>query len=231
MNEELKTRGHLSGLPFAEEALKFLDIKVVLEGIENIEKEKQYVFASNHPLGGLDGVAIIYKIGTEIGKTKAIVNDILLNFHNFRPLFAGVNVYGKFSKQQIKKIDKLYRSDIQIIVFPAGLVSRKIKGKITDLKWKKSFITKSIQYKRDIIPVFIGGKNSNFFYNFANLRKFFGFKFNIELIYLPDEMFGYRGKTITIKVGKPIPFETFDKSKHINEWVEYVRSKTYKLAE
>ncbi len=168
-------------------------------------------------------------MGTLVGKTKAIVNDLLLSIEKFKPLFEGVNVYGKFTKEQIQILDELYRSDNQIVVFPSGMVSRKIKGKIQDLEWKKSFIKKAVQYKRDVIPVFIDGRNSNFFYRFANFRKFIGFKFNIELIFLPDEMFLYRNKTITIKLGKPIPYKTFDKSKPIKEWVKIVREKTYAL--
>jgi len=229
MNDILKKHEDIEGLEFAKAVLDESNLTVKVEGIENIDKSKRYVLAANHPLGGLDGIALLYKMGTEIGETKAIVNDILLNLEKFRPMFEGVNVYGNFSKEQIRILDELYRSNKQIIVFPSGMVSRKIKGKITDLEWKKSFLKKSIQYKRDVIPVFVDGKNSKFFYRFANFRKFIGIKFNIELVLLPDEMFKFRNKTLTIKIGKPIPYETFDKSKPIKEWVKFVREETYKM--
>lgn len=230
INIGLEKFGHLTGLDFLKETLNYIGVDSEVEGMENIDPNRRYVLASNHPLGGLDGVAFIYRIGTEIGEAKAIVNDLLLNFANLKPVFQGVNVYGKFSKSQIKDLDDLYMSDKQILVFPAGLVSRKIKGEITDLPWKKNFLTKAIQYQRDVIPVFIEGQNSKFFYNFANFRKRIGFKFNIELIYLPDEMFNYKGKTIKIKIGKPIPYQTFDKKqKPIKEWVEVVRNEVYKM--
>ena len=228
-NDGLKYFGDKKGLEFIEDALKYLDVKIETVGFENIPKDKKYVFASNHPLGGLDGLAFLLHVGREFGYVKAIINDILLTFKHLQPVLQGVNVYGKFSKKQIMEINQLYESDNQIIVFPAGLVSRKIKGVIKDLPWKKSFLTKSIEYKRDIVPIFIHGVNSNFFYNFANIRKFLGFKFNIELIHLPDEMFNYKGKVIKIEAGKPISYKHFDKSKTKNEWVQYVRQQAYKL--
>ena len=221
--------GNKSGLEFIEEALKYLDITIETIGFENIPKNKKYVFASNHPLGGIDGLSLLLHVGREFGDVKAIINDILLNFKNLQPVLQGVNIYGKFSKQQITEINQLYESDNQIIVFPAGLVSRKIKGVVKDLPWKKSFLSKAIEYKRDIVPVFIHGKNSKFFYNFANFRKFIGFKFNIELIHLPDEMFNYKGKSIKIEAGEPISYKNFDKSKTTKEWVKYIRQQAYKL--
>jgi len=229
LNGIIKNHETVEGLEFAKAALDEYNLTIEVDGIENIDKSKRYVLAANHPLGGLDGISLLYKMGTEIGETKAIVNDILLNLEKFRPLFEGVNVYGNFSKEQIRILDELYKSDKQIIVFPAGLVSRKIKGKITDLEWKKSFLKKSIQYKRDVVPVFVEGGNSNVFYRFANFRKFIGIKFNIELVLLPDEMFKLKNKTIIIKIGKPIPYQTFDKSKSIKEWVKFVREKTYEM--
>lgn len=229
INKGMHKFGDSEGIEFIERGLEYLGVEVEIYGYENIPKDKKYVFTSNHPLGGVDGLAIILAITNYFGKSKAIINDILLNIKNLKPVLQGVNVYGKFSRQQIKELNQLFESENQVIVFPAGLVSRKIKGEIKDLPWKKNFLTKAIEYKKDIIPVFISGKNSNFFYNFANLRKFLGFKFNIELIHLPDEMFNYKGKSIKIIIGEPISYKYFDNSKSINEWVKFIREKTYHL--
>jgi putative hemolysin len=125
---------------------------------------------------------------------------------------------------------QLYESENHLVTFPAGMCSRKVKGKIVDLEWKKNFITKAVQYKRDVVPVYFEGRNSNFFYALANVRKFLKIKFNIEMMYLPDEMFKQRGKHFTLKIGKPIPWQTFDKTKSQAEWAEWVKQVVYKMS-
>lgn len=229
MNDFVHRNKDAHGQDFLKALVKDFNIKIKFSGLENIPANKRYVFASNHPLGGLDGISLLHLIYSYLGDDKAIVNDLLLNIENLRPVFAGVNVFGKFSKKQIQDIDDLYASNKQIVVFPAGLVSRKIKKQITDLKWKKSFLTKAIEYKRDIIPVYADAKNTKFFYNFANFRKFIGLKFNIELVLLPSEMYKFVGKTITFHFGEAIDYQLITKEKSLNEWVEIIRKKTYDL--
>lgn len=226
INEVMYLYRDKDGQPFVKELINHWGVKIKYSGLENISKDKKYVFAANHPLGGLDGIAMLNLVYNHFGEVKAIVNDLLLNITNLRPVFTGVNVFGKFSKKQIKEIDELYSGEKQVVVFPAGLVSRKIKREIKDLQWKKSFLSKAIAYKRDIIPVYVEAKNSKFFYNFAKIRKSIGIKFNIELIYLPKEMFRYGAKDIIFKFGKPIPVETFTNDKPMSYWVNYIREKS-----
>lgn len=201
-----------------------------LEGEENIPSTGRYVFASNHPLGGLDGICLSSVVGKMFnGKIKYLVNDILYYIDPLKPIFIPVNKYGAQARDSARWINEAYASDNQIITFPAGLCSRKQKGEIRDLEWMKSFIIKSVEYKRDVIPVHFEGRNSNFFYNFANIRKATGIKFNLELIYLPDEMFKNSHQTFTITFGKPIPWQTFDNSKTPSEWAAYVKKVVYSL--
>lgn len=230
LNIILRNYGHNTGLDFIESVFKHLNVTVTSEGLDKFDFSKKYVFASNHPLGGLDGLAIIYEVGKKSENVKAVINDLLLYIYSLREVFHGVNVYGKNTKDHIKKLDELYKSDSQVIVFPAGLVSRKINGRVSDPKWKKSFLTKAMQHKRDVIPVFINGKNSKFFYNFARIRKFIGIKFNIELIYLPAEVFKYRNKSIHIKFGEVLSIDKLNSTKSIDKWVEVIREKTYELS-
>ena len=129
----------------------------------------------------------------------------------------------------IKKLEEVFASDELIMIFPAGLVSRKRRGRIKDLEWKKTFISKAKKHKRNIIPVHIDGKNSNFFYNLANFRGIFGIKANLEMLYLPDEMFRQKNKTITITFGDAIDYNSLDKSKNDNEWAKYIKEKVYEL--
>lgn len=231
INDIMTRFRNLSGLDFVDALIADLGVNVVLEGAENIPVEDSVIFASNHPLGGLDGIAIMQAIGRYRRDVKFLVNDILMNIRNLEPLFVPVNKVGGQAKSGIMAIDQAYASDNALLVFPAGLVSRKIKGKITDLEWKKSFISKSKKYKRDIVPVYIDGRNSNFFYNLARLRQKLELKVNIEMLYLPDEMFSQRNHTVTIRVGKRISYQEFDRSKSEREWAHHVRERVYRMGD
>ncbi|MDD3321096.1 MAG: 1-acyl-sn-glycerol-3-phosphate acyltransferase [Paludibacter sp.] len=222
----------LKNLDFIEGAFNYLDIKINIEGEENLPpKGGKYIFASNHPLGGMDGIAMGYMIGKSYdGKVRFFSNDLLTNLQPMKDMFVPVNKVGSQSKNHAELMQKLYESDNHLITFPAGMCSRKIKGKIVDLEWKKNFVSKAVQYQRDVVPIYFEGRNSNFFYNLANLRKFLKIKFNIEMMYLADEMFKQRGNHFTIRIGKPISWETFDKSKTHSEWAEWVKEIVYKMA-
>lgn len=230
INFFLKKHFNLKGVDFVNNTLKNFGIKYKVIGEENIPKTGRFIFVSNHPLGGLDGLIFISAISKHFKKIRFPVNDLLLNIKNFGNLFLPINKHGKQSRQAVTEINNAYKSDAQILYFPAGLCSRKIKGKITDLKWQKNFIRQAIKNERDIIPVHIDGKNSNFFYRLANIRKFLRIKANIEMFFLPNEMFKQKSKKNVLHIGKPISYKIFDKSKSIDEWTQYVRNKTYSLA-
>ena len=184
----------------------------------------------NNPLGGQDGVYLGNILGRHFdGKVKYLVNDLLMNLHGLAPLCIPINKTGKQAKDFPKMVEAGFKSDDQLIMFPAGLCSRRQNGVIRDLDWKKTFIVKSVQFQRDVIPVHFEGRNSDFFYNLANLCKALGIKFNIAMLYLADEMLKNRHKTFTVTFGKPIPWQTFDKSKTPAEWAQYVKDIVYKL--
>ena len=231
LNEILPSISHLSGLDFVRAGLKELGLNVKSYGKEDIPREGHFIFVANHPLGGPDGLVFAEEVGDIFPNVRFIVNDILLNLPNFEPLFVPVNKHGRQSSEYVRRIDETYQSDAQVLNFPAGLCSRKVKGKIVDLEWHKSFIDKAKKYRRDVIPVHISGKNSNFFYNLANLRKFLGIKANIEMFYLPDEMFKQKNKDIVITFGSPIPYTTFDKRYRPKEWANKVKWHVYELAQ
>lgn len=223
--------GHLEGLDFVDKAIEDFGVSVNVTGEENIPRDKSVIFAANHPLGGFDGIALMHAIGKHRKDIKFLVNDILLNIKNLESLFVPVNKHGAQGKEVLKKIEETYAGDYAILQFPAGLVSRKNNsGEIKDLAWKKSFISKAKKYKKDVIPVFIEGKNSDFFYNLSKLRKKLGIKANLEMFYLADEMFSQRGKEITIIIGTPLNYKVFDHTKTENQWAEVVKQKVYQLA-
>jgi putative hemolysin len=230
VNEILNRYRDKDGVDFMTELIRYFDIRLELTGEENIPKEGRYIYVSNHPLGGLDGVCLSAVLGNYYHtKIRYLVNDILLFIPNLRSIFIPVNKHGKQKKHTALLTDEAYASDNQIITFPAGLCSRKIKGKIIDLAWKKSFIQKAVEYRRDIIPVYFEGQNSSFFYRLANLRRRLKIKVNLEMLYLADELFKSKHASFHIYFGKPIPWQTFDKSKPVTKWVEWVRAQAYNL--
>lgn len=230
INAFLRKCGHLYGTAFADAMVDHWEVTLKVEGLDNIPKDGKYVFASNHPLGGLDGIALTSVTGKHFdGNVRFVVNDILMNIKNLEPVFVPVNKHGAQGKLSAESINAVYNSDVQILFFPAGLVSRRQHGKIEDLEWKKAFIAKAVQYERDIIPVYFDGKNTSFFYNFALFRKKIGLKINLEMLLLPRELFKQHGKTFTIRFGAPIPWQTFNKTKSHTAWAQYIKEKAYAL--
>lgn len=231
INEILRNFSDLRGAAFNDAALGFMGIRYRAHGVENLPKGGRNIFVSNHPLGGLDGMVFMSELSKHFPAIKFPVNDILLYIENYGDIFLPVNKVGSFGRDAARLMDEAYASDYQLLNFPAGICSRKIKGVITDLPWQKSFIVKAVQHKRDIVPCYFAGRNSSFFYNLANFRTAIRFKMNIEMLYLADEMFRQKGKDIDVYFGEPIPWQTFDRSKKPQEWAEIVRGKTYNLPE
>ncbi|MFA5325397.1 MAG: 1-acyl-sn-glycerol-3-phosphate acyltransferase [Bacteroidales bacterium] len=227
INELLSKYYGTQGVEFATNVLKYLNVNYNVHNTIKFNSDRRYIFVSNHPLGGFDGIVLLSYIGSIFPKLKFVVNDLLMHIEPLKPLFVPVNKLGKMNQEYVKQIKETYSSDSQILYFPAGLCSRLIKGKIQDLEWKKSFLKNAIKYDRDIIPIFFSGHNSKFFYRLAKLRKFLGIKFNIEMMYLPNEMFKQKNSTFDIYFGNPIPVSTFTKEHSIEEWIHYIRDKAY----
>lgn len=228
LNEFFSLFGHLKGEDFAQAILDHYHVSVKIEGEENLPKGGRVIFASNHPLGGMDGVAILNFLSRRYGAAKAPVNDILMNVKQLNNFFIPINKLGGQSKDSSVQINETYLSDTPILFFPAGVCSRKQSdGNIRDLDWKKTFIAKSIQYQRDVVPLSFVGRNSSFFYNLAYWRKKLGIKANVEMLYLVDEFYKHRNSSFTIRIGMPIKWETFDKSKTHVQWAEWVKNIVY----
>lgn len=231
LNEFLRGKGNTKGVEFLDNSLEFLGTTLDVHGRENLPKDgRLYTFVSNHPLGGQDGISLGSILGHEYdGKIKYLVNDILMNIPGLAPLCIPINKTGAQSKQFPQMVKEGFASDNHILMFPAGLCSRKQHGVIRDLEWKKTFITKSVETQRDVVPIHFSGQNSNFFYNLANVCKMLGLKFNVAMLFLADEMFKNRNKTFRVDIGKPIPWQTFDKTKTPAQWAQYVQDIVYKL--
>lgn len=214
----------------ATAALNEMDITVRATGLEQLP-EGRYMFVSNHPLGGLDGLALISLLGNRYDKNiKFLVNDLLMAVEPLRGVFLPVNKYGSQSRAAATQIEEALNSDAQFITFPAGLCSRmQPDGTIADLPWQKAAVAHAVNYQRDIVPIYFDAHNSRFFYRFAKWRKKLGIKFNIELIFLPKEMIKQCGSTLHFIVGEPIPWNSLDAS-HPKQEAARLRDIVYSMA-
>lgn len=229
LNHIIPTYFHLPPYEFIKGALGYMGVSYHATGLEKIDHNGRYLFASNHPFGGMDGMMLAELISTHLGDVRFISNDILMVVEPLRPIMIPVNKHGRQSREGADAFNAAFNSDIPMLTFPAGLCSRRIKGKITDLEWKSNFVKKAIASERDIIPVHCEGKLSNFFYNLSNIRKRLGVKANLEMLYLVDEMFKQKGKDFNITFGAPISYKLL-KDMPLREAVEYVRKESYALA-
>ena len=220
------------GTPWLEACVDYLQMTLQIEGKENLPDPgdgRLYTFVSNHPLGGEDGVALGALIGRHYdSRFRYLVNDLLMYLPGLAPLCIPINKTGKASRNFPAMVEAGFQSDNHMLMFPAGLCSRRHNGIIRDIPWKKTFITKSVEYQRDIVPIHFGGQNSDFFYRLANFSDRC-LPFNLAMLFLVDEMYKNAGKTFRIAIGKPIPWQTFDKSKTPMEWANFVQDIVYNL--
>ena len=233
VNKYLWESRHLSGTEWLEECVRYLDMTIELVGEENLPKKddgRLYTFVSNHPLGGEDGVALGAIIGRYYdGKFRYLVNDLLMNLPGLAPVCIPINKTGNQSRNFPAMVEAGFKSDNHMLMFPAGICSRKRGEEIRDIAWKKTFITKSVEYQRDVVPIHFGGQNSPFFYKLANFSDKYVKKVNLAMLFLVDEMYKNVHKTFRVAIGKPIPWQTFDKSKTATQWAQYVQDIVYEL--
>lgn len=233
VNKYLWESRHLTGTEWLEECVRYLDMTIELVGEENLPKKddgRLYTFVSNHPLGGEDGVALGAIIGRHYdGRFRYLVNDLLMNLPGLAPVCIPINKTGNQSRNFPAMVEAGFKSDNHMLMFPAGICSRKHGDEIRDIAWKKTFITKSVEYQRDVVPIHFGGQNSPFFYKLANFSDKYVKKVNIAMLFLVDEMYKNVHKTFRVAIGKPIPWQTFDKSKTAAQWAQYMQDIVYKL--
>lgn len=223
----------LSGTEWLTECVRYLDMRITLHGEENLPKKddgRRYTFVSNHPLGGQDGVALGSIIGTHYdGQFRYLVNDLLMNLPGLAPLCIPINKTGRQSRDFPAMVKAGFASDYHMLMFPAGICSRKTNGVIRDLQWTKTFVSKSVETHRDVVPIHFSGQNSERFYRLANICKTLHIKFNIAMLFLVDEMYKNVHKDFTVSIGKPIPWQTFDRSRSALEWAQWVKEQVYEL--
>ena len=235
VNHVVMTVENYKGVKFFDEALNYLDITYRVRGEEHLAKstDKKYIFVCNHPLGGPEALIIGSIFHRLFGEGfKVPVTPLLASLKPLTEFFIPVNnLSSKQSRDLGERIAQMFTSDNQVLVFPAGLCAKKVKGKVTEMPWKKMFVTQARRYERDVVPVHISGHNSRWYFFLSKLSKFLGLKINIGMLYLVDELFKQRGNEFVITFGEPIPYTTFDKSKTDREWASEVQERVKALAE
>lgn len=229
INEIIRENHDLKNEAFCKDIVHRFRLKLKTEGLENIPEQGGVILACNHPLGGMDAMALVDVVSSRRKDITFIVNDILMNLTNLKDLFVGVNKLGSNVKESLLKVNEAFASDRAVFVFPSGLVSRKQKGVVRDKPWKKTFVSQSKRNQKAVIPVHIQGELSPFFYRLANLRRFLGIRVNIEMLYLVNELFKQKNREIRITFGKPIPHSYFTTEKTDGEWAKHVEDLVYKL--
>lgn len=226
LNFYLENFSHLPSVDFIGACLDHMGIGYTVKGMDSLPSSGRYIFASNHPFGGLDGLMLAVRVHERFGDVRVVVNDILMNLGPLRQIFVPVNKHGRQNPDYYNMYKDAFASDIPIITFPAGLCSRRKKGVVKDLVWRPNFIKQAVANQRDVVPVYFEGELSDFFYRLSNLRTGLGIKANIEMLYLADEMFKQRGRTFTIHIGEPVPWQSFE-GRPVRESTDQVRGMVY----
>ncbi|NJO88319.1 MAG: glycerol acyltransferase [Chloroflexia bacterium] len=229
MNKIINKYIEHNGVAFTDRMVEELNLKLDIEGLENLPENGRCFFVANHLYGILDGMILANIVGNKYGRFMSITNDAFNLIPQIDEMVTSVNVYGRSAKNQIVELDKIYKSDVPINHFPAGEVSRKYNGKVEDKEWHKSFISKAISEKRDIVPIFFHGGNSKLFYSVHSLRRKLKIEANIELILLPREMFKKKNKTIKVTIGKPISYQLLESNSSHSDMARLVREHLYSL--
>ncbi len=229
INHILDNYSSLPPQEFIRACFREWGVSYSIHGIEELPRDGRYLFVANHPFGGMDGMMLADKLMEHFGDVRVVVNDLLMNIKPLSPLWIPVNKHGNQTTGYVQKFDEEFYGDRPILTFPAGLCSRKIDGRVQDTEWKVSFLKKAYTTQRVIVPVFVEGRLSEFFYRISRLRKWLGMKFNLEMVWLPDEMLRQKGRHFRIIVGRPIAIADLQHLPSLREQVEEVRRRTYDL--
>jgi putative hemolysin len=207
INDFLINHSYLGAFEFIDAVLEYFnfDFYVNSKEKENIPSLGRVVIIANHPLGGLDALALIKLVSSIRKDIKVVANDFLEQLEPIKPILAPINNFKKQqTKESISNIYKALNDDMAVIVFPSGEVSRATATGIKDKKWHKGFLNFANRTHSSILPIFIGGKNSKTFYTVSTINK------KLSTLLLSHEMFKQQSKTIEMVVGELIPYENIN---------------------
>lgn len=218
---------------FCRGVMEYLDAELTVANPELMPPKEQsrVILVCNHPLGALDGIALIDLWTRHYGRrVRFVVNDLLMAVDPLSGTFLPINKFGHQSREASRALEEALEGDDPVIVFPAGLCSRlNERGEVADLPWHKMFVTKARRYGRPIIPMHFEGHNSPAFYRAARRRKAWHIPFNLEMALLPREVFGCRGARWSLTLRPTIAPENLsgDTAQHL---AQHIRDISYGIA-
>lgn len=228
INDFIAKNSHLHGISFLEEILEYFNFRYSAsnQDTENIPHSTRSVIIANHPIGSLDGLALLHFILQARKDVKIIVNQLLYSIEPLQEFFIPIdNMSDKHNyKQSYKEATSWLENEHLLVVFPAGEVSRLKPTGIKDGKWLSGFLSFAKKTNSSITPVYVDAKNSKLFYSLSMLFKPFG------TMLLPREMFNKQNSEIRFHTGKTIQYKTIEnldiEKKYI---VKLFKKQTYSL--
>lgn len=218
---------HLQGIEFVEQVLEYLNFSYAASDREreNIPPAGKVVIIANHPIGSLDGLALLKLIHEVRSDVKVVANDLLMSLEPLQSLLLPVRVLtGVSTKEHIRRINHSLDVEEAVIMFPSGEVSRLGLGGIKDGVWHQGFLKMAERSKAPILPVHIGGHNSPSFYLASLLAK------PLSTLMLVGQMFNHQEKQISIKIGSIIPYESYRRLQIRNkEKIELFKNHLYRI--
>ncbi|MFH1050706.1 MAG: lysophospholipid acyltransferase family protein [bacterium] len=207
INNILKSNRDKYGFDFIDEVFEYLDFtfKISYKDKLKIPSEGKLIIVANHPMGGLDGLALLKAVSETRKDIKIVANDLLLNIENLSSLFLPYDIFSPVNRlRQIKDIEKSLLNDEAVIFFPAAEVSRMSLKGIRDKKWLNGPVKLAQKVNATVLPIFIDSKNTKLFYLVSMIVKRF------SILLLTREMFKKSKSEINIKISDPIPSNVFN---------------------
>ena len=227
VNQFLDKYQHLEGFDFIDQVFDYFNFSYSVPHLDrrNIPASGRLVIVANHPLGALDGLALLKLVGEVRRDVKIIVNDVLMDFKAIDDLLLPVdNLNRSTQKSSIKQILSSLESEQAVIVFPAGEVSRIRPNGVRDGKWSGGFLSFAKKTGAPVLPVHVGARNSSFFYSSSMVYK------PLSGMLLAHEMFNKYSKIITFRIGAPIPYRTIKALPLVKKDIlKLIRREVYRL--
>lgn len=227
MKEFSDTYPHYEDIDFVEQVLEYFNISYSTRDVEKerIPTEGRVVIIANHPIGTLDGLALIKLISEVRHDLKVVANEMLMAVKPLHNMLLPVNnMHGGTPKQHLSAIQKHLNNDGALIIFPAGEVSRLRPQGVRDTRWHSGFLRIAKQAKSPILPVYIDGKNSPLFYSVSMIYK------PLATVLLVKEMFKQRKKHLPMRIGELIPCEAYSQlALPLKEQVKLFKRHLYRI--
>ncbi|WP_046078321.1 GNAT family N-acyltransferase [Halomonas sp. HG01] len=208
INDFLARHGELGWCEFIDRVFEHLDVGYTLStrDREQIPETGRLVVVANHPLGALDGLALLRMVAEVRPDVSILANDLLLQLAPLSDVIVPVdNLSRRGLRRSLTRLTEALEAERAVIVFPAGEVSRAGPRGVRDGKWHSGFLHAARRTNAPLLPVHVRGRNSSRFYALTSLRS------DLGTLLLPDEMFRQRGRHIALRVGGPIPLAQFDR--------------------